>query len=99
MQQTTRPRLGTLLVDRQGIAAVISTRDAIDVVTTVFRAHADGRTALPPKTTLDLRPHGIDGWHIAMPGFDQTSAAAGIKWVGGYTANAHLGLPFVMALL
>ncbi len=75
-------------------------QDAVDAVEEVFRAHGQGRVALPPKISLDMRPLGVDSRHNAMPAYVAPLDAAGIKWAGGYRHNpSKHGLPYVMALV
>jgi ornithine cyclodeaminase/alanine dehydrogenase-like protein (mu-crystallin family) len=89
----------TLLVSRNDVEALLSVRDAIDVVSTVFAAHGWGKAIAPSKASLDLRPLGIPGWHHAMPGYIQPSGAAGLKWVGAYAHNPARGLPLITAMI
>ncbi len=90
----------TALLSRDDVARLVSVPDAVHAVREVFRAHGQGRVAMPAKISLDLRPFGLNAWHNAMPGYIEPAAAAGIKWAGGYADNpARHGLPYVMALI
>jgi alanine dehydrogenase len=90
----------TLLASRSEVDRCLSIDDVITVVEEVFRAHGQGLAEMPPKITLDLGRFGLEAWTNAMPAYVQPTAAAGIKWAGGYARNpATHGLPYVMATI
>ena len=90
----------TLLLSRDLVSKQVGMLDALTTVEAVFKAHGEGRVAMPPKITLDLSPFGLQAWTNAMPAFVEPSGAAGIKWAGGYPENpAKHGLPYVIAVI
>jgi len=69
-----------------------------EIVESALRAHAAGRTQLPPKVDLVL---GDDAFCHAMPALVEQGAgrACGVKWIAGNPANRARGLPQVNGLL
>ena len=86
-----------LYLSRAQIEALeFSLDDVIGAVETCFLEKAAGRVEMPPKPGIHTRP---DAFIHAMPAYLPGLGAAGMKWVSGYPANRHLGLPYITGLL
>jgi ornithine cyclodeaminase/alanine dehydrogenase len=77
-------------------------RVALDMPTIIrlleaaFREKGYGRVEMPPKPGIHTRP---DAFIHAMPAYIPALGSAGLKWVGGYPANASAGLPYISGLI
>ena len=85
----------TLMLSQGDVRAVVTMKDAIEVVRSAFVAHGKGEARMPPKVYLALPEHRGD--FRAMPAY--LAGSAGVKWVNAHPENpARHGLPSVMAL-
>ncbi len=89
----------TLLLSGEDVQACLDLRQAMEVIRDVYDAHARGLAVAAPKSVLDLKPMGIAAWTNATPSYYAPSAAAGLKWAGGYAGNPSKGLPYMLALI
>jgi ornithine cyclodeaminase/alanine dehydrogenase len=62
----------------------------------MFLEKAAGRVEMPPKP--GIHP-AADAFIHAMPAYIPALRAAGVKWVGGFPANAARGLPYISGLI
>lgn len=69
----------------------------IERVEQTYKWYAEGKIIMPSKITLDMEPAGVQGWINSMPSYIQPCDIAGIKWVGGFTNNHKIGLPYIKA--
>lgn len=69
----------------------------IERVEQTYKWFAEGKIIMPSKITLDMAPAGVPGWINSMPSYIQPCDMAGIKWVGGFSDNHKLGLPYIKA--
>lgn len=87
--------MDTLILTRSDVESLTDMAEAVAAVREVFRAHAEGRTQMPPKVYLSLPEHAGD--FRAMPSFFE--GAAGVKWVNSHPQNPKRhGLPAVMGV-
>lgn len=89
----------TLLLSREDVLACLDLDRAMQVIRDVYIAHEQGGVVAAPKSVLDLKQVGIAAWTNATPSYYAPSAAAGLKWAGGYAGNPAKGLPFMLALI
>lgn len=68
----------------------------LEAVARGFVEKGHGRVEMPPKPGIHTQP---DAFLHAMPAFIPALRSAGMKWVGGYPANAAQGLPYISGLL
>jgi ornithine cyclodeaminase/alanine dehydrogenase-like protein (mu-crystallin family) len=68
----------------------------IDLLESMFRHKAAGKTQMPPK--LGIHPLEQSFIH-AMPACVSPLEAAGIKWISAYPNNSRLGLPQISGLI
>jgi alanine dehydrogenase len=87
----------TLLLSREDIQKCLDMPTCLKIVEQVFKAHGEADVVMPPKLSLTLE--GADGWVNAMPAYVGPFDAAGLKWVGGWSANIERGLPFIMGTI
>ena len=86
-----------LYLSRQDVEAVnLPMADIIEALDAMFKQKGAGETEMPPKPGIHTRP---DAFIHAMPAYIPSLAAAGMKWVSGYTANQAKGLPYISGLL
>jgi len=91
-----------LILSEQDVAdclGQLSMEETVALIEEVFRAHGQGRVAMPPKVHLDLEPLGIHGWMNAMPAYLAPEPAMGLKWIGGFAGNPSRGLPYLVGLI
>jgi ornithine cyclodeaminase/alanine dehydrogenase-like protein (mu-crystallin family) len=79
-------------VVRAGVPMV----EILQAVEAMFREKGEGRTEMPPKTSIHPRP---DAFINAMPAYLPKMRAAGMKWVSSFPDNIRRGLPLISALL
>jgi len=94
-----RPTLILSDKDVAGCLAQLEMSQTVTLIEEVFRAHGQGRVAMPPKVHLDLEPLGIQAWMNAMPAYVAPGATMGLKWIGGFNGNPARGLPYLMGLI
>lgn len=86
-----------LVLTRDDLSAVLGPRDLVDALAEAVRAHATGRTRVPPRAA---HPVTDDGLLLLMPaalyGADAT-VALGAKLVTYYGANRARGHPTIYA--
>jgi alanine dehydrogenase len=75
----------------------LSVLSVIERVEQTYKWYAEGKIIMPSKITLDMAPLGVEGWINSMPSYIQPCDIAGIKWVGGFSNNHKLGLPYIKA--
>ncbi len=78
------------------IGAGLSFADAVASVETSFREHGAKRCENPPKPGIHPLP---DAFIHAMPAYLPDRDAAGMKWVGGFSANPARGLPNITGVI
>jgi alanine dehydrogenase len=71
--------------------------DVVARVEETYKWYADGKIIMPSKITLDMAPEGVQSWINSMPSYVKPCNTAGIKWVGGFSGNKKLGLPYIKA--
>ncbi len=87
--------MALLLSDRE-VRSLLSMQDAIAAVEDAFRARGMGKTQMPSKQYLFFERH--EGDLRVMPGYIQTTEAAGVKIVNSHPRNpSEHGLPSVLA--
>ena len=85
----------TLVLTRQDVDHVVTTKLTVDAVEQAFAAFGRGEGSMPPKVYLPIEDH--DGDFRAMP--SRLGDAAGIKWVNVHARNRkNHGLPTVMGV-
>lgn len=85
----------TRILTRADLDGLAPMTDIVEAVEGAFRAHAEGKTQMPPKVYLSLPEHSGD--FRAMP--SKMEGAAGIKWVSSHQKNpADFNLPAVMGV-
>lgn len=89
----------TLLLSKEDVLACLDLDRAMQVIRDVYVAHEQGGVVTAPKSVLDLKQVGIAAWTNATPSYYSPSAAAGLKWAGGYAGNPAKGLPYLLALI
>ena len=82
-------------VERAGVAPA----EVVRAVEDMFREKGEGRTQMPPKTSVYPGREGSGAFINAMPALMTKSGAAGIKWVGMMPDNFERNLPSISALL
>ena len=86
-----------LYLSRADVAAAgLGVSAMIGLLETAFREKGHGRVEMPPKPGIHPQP---DAFLHAMPAYIPAMKSAGIKWIGGYPANAARGLPYITGLL
>ena len=96
MNQPRQTR-GTLLLDRNEIAALVSLEDCLDVVESAFKAHALGETLGSGLLHVEA-PSGE--FHIKAGGLKTPSAYFALKANAGFFGNAErFGLPNIQGLV
>jgi ornithine cyclodeaminase/alanine dehydrogenase len=86
-----------LYLSRADVAAAgLGVSAMIGLLETAFREKGCGRVEMPPKPGVHTQP---DAFLHAMPAYIPAMKSAGIKWIGGYPANATRGLPYITGLL
>jgi len=70
--------------------------DALGIVESSLRAHAEMRVENPPKISLHPCP---DAFITAMPAHLLDKRVCGVKWVSGYPANVPKGLPTISGII
>lgn len=83
----------TLLLDRNGVKALMKMSEVMAVVEEVFRIWGEGRGNMPAKLYLSVERGDFRAMPAALPG------AAGMKWVNVHPRNPSLNLPSVMAII
>jgi ornithine cyclodeaminase/alanine dehydrogenase-like protein (mu-crystallin family) len=78
------------------VRAGVSMDEILGAVESMFREKGEGRTEMPPKTTIHP---GRDAFLNAMPAYLPKIRAAGVKWVSSFPDNARRGLPSISAVL
>src|SRR5688572_3510799 len=87
--------LDTLILTRTDVESLTDMHEVVEAVADVFRAHAEGKTQMPPKVYVSLPQHAGD--FRAMPSFME--GAVGVKWVNSHPQNpVRHGLPVVMGV-
>jgi alanine dehydrogenase len=83
----------TRILTRSELEGLADMAAIVEAVEAAFRAHAEGKSQMPPKVYLTLP----GGDFRAMP--STVEGAAGIKWVSSHPENpARHGLPAVMGV-
>ena len=75
----------------------LSVASVIERVEQTYKWYAESKIIMPSKVTLDMEPMGVPGWINSMPSYIQPCDTAGIKWVGGFSNNHKIGLPYIKA--
>jgi alanine dehydrogenase len=83
----------TLSITEEEIKDILTMKEVLEVVESVFRADSKGETQMPPKIYLNLPRGDFRAMPASIPG------AAGMKWVNAHPRNPEIGLPSVMATL
>ena len=78
-----------LLLNREDIAQVFSTRDAIEAVKTAFQMTEDGKIDSPLRTVINGR---YDGTFLFMPAYAPELDAASLKVIDIFPHNIDSGL-------
>ena len=78
------------------IDAAPSLGETIGIIEGVFAEHGAGRVENPPKPGVHPLP---DAFIHAMPGQLTGKRQVGMKWIGGFFANAAQGLPSLSGLI
>lgn len=68
----------------------------LDLVASIYRAHAAGRIEQPPKPGLHPRE---EAFIHAMPAYLVDEDVPALKWIAGYRRNKHRGLPYLSGLI
>lgn len=68
----------------------------IDLMEETFKNKLEGLVEMPPK--IAIHTHSESFLH-AMPAYLKNPQTAGMKWVGGYSENYKLKLPYISGLL
>ena len=89
----------TMMLSQAEVASCVSVATVTDWVEHVFREWGNGDVVMPAKITLDMARSGIDSWSNAMPAYLVSEGIAGMKWVGGFPANAATDLPYIMGII
>ncbi len=82
------------VLSQQAVFGAISPEEAIERVRDGFAEHAAGRWEMPPKTYLEVPPHGD---FRAMPA--RGGGLAILKWVTSFPGNPAAGRPVVMGMI
>ncbi len=91
------PSRGTLLLDREAIASLLTLEDCIEAVEAAFRAHALGETLVPGLLHIEA-PDGE--FHIKAGGIRVPQPYFGLKANAGFFQNtARFGLPNIQGLI
>ncbi|MBI4354876.1 MAG: ornithine cyclodeaminase family protein [Candidatus Omnitrophica bacterium] len=90
------PRRTTLVLSGHDATRLMTMREALPLVERAFADYARGRSRMPVKLYLDVPPWGD---FRAMPAFQASPLAAGLKWVNAHPNNPQRGLPSVMATI
>lgn len=86
----------TLLFGPEDIANSIDMAAVVKAVEQAFKAYANGKAVMPPKSYVELPQHNGD--FRAMPAYVEESA--GLKWVNVHPNNQEAyGLPTVMGVV
>ncbi|MBI2059613.1 MAG: ornithine cyclodeaminase family protein [Nitrospirae bacterium] len=80
--------MSPLVLSSRDLEQVARMSEAIDVVSDAFRALARGDAQMPPKIYVEVSEHSGD--FRAMPAYNRTLNAAGLKWVTSYAKNIQL---------
>lgn len=88
-----------MILSSADVAKCLSPEDAIETVEYVFGEWGRGDIVMPAKITLDMSRSRGESWSNAMPAYVVSRDAAGIKWIGGYKANARRSLPYIVGVI
>ena len=87
-----------LVLGRDDLRAALAPAELVDVLADAFRAHAEGRTRVPPRTAV---PVTADGLLLLMPAalglHGDAGSALGAKLVTYYARNRERGHPTLYA--
>ncbi len=88
---------GTLLLDREDIASLLTLGDCIVAVENAFRAHSEGKSLTPGLLHTDA-PNGE--FHVKAGGFREPTPYFALKANAGFFKNAECyGLPNIQGLI
>ena len=89
-----------LLSEKETEAVGLSWKEAIQAIEDLFRAHGEGRVAVPAKINVDTNLTGqFRAQGNAMPSFIEDLGVYGIKWITFNFDNAKVGLPGIWATI
>ncbi|MCI5775122.1 MAG: ornithine cyclodeaminase family protein [Aerococcus sp.] len=94
----------TLLLKREDLQQILTTRDINDAVYDVFVQYGEDKVKNPTKVTLDLGQSddwpAYDGYVNALPAYLGEEDIAGMKWVAGIKGErAEAGLPYITGVI
>ncbi len=93
-----KPGQDVLWLSEADVSALLTMKEALQVVENAFALYGRGEVDLPPKVYLDFKPYGGD--LRAMPVYVKGSEpAAGVKIVNSNAANPERGLPAVSGIV
>lgn len=85
--------MGTLILTRSDVTALLTMEEVIEAVEQALRDHAAGRAQMLPKVYIQVEKGDFRAMPAALPG------AAGVKWVNVHPGNRELGLPSIMGII
>jgi ornithine cyclodeaminase/alanine dehydrogenase-like protein (mu-crystallin family) len=87
-----------LILSRSAIEPLLSPPDIVDALGAAFRRHAEGRTAVPPRTVMPVGDRGLLlVMPAAAPGAPAEAGGLGAKLVTFYPDNRARGHPTHLA--
>ncbi|MBE3094817.1 MAG: ornithine cyclodeaminase family protein [Actinobacteria bacterium] len=95
--------MDTLLLSKSDIQKVMTMKDVVEIVDKTFIGFGEGKVINPTKVNIDFGstikwPHYNSNMN-AMPAYVGWLDSAGIKWVGGFSDNAKVGLPYICGMI
>ena len=85
--------MSTLLLTRSQVESLLDMKEVIEAIEGAFKALAEGKATMPPKTYVILEKGDFRAMPSVLPG------AIGLKWVNVHPNNKSGGLPTVMAMM
>jgi len=85
--------MSTLLLTRSQVESLLDMKEVIEAIEGAFKALAEGKAIMPPKTYVILEKGDFRAMPSVLPG------AIGLKWVNVHPDNKSGGLPTVMAMM
>ncbi len=91
----------TVVLDDEKIKKVLDIKDVIKTVEEGFRKKGLGLVSLPPKTGPKLPTAGAfaDSMSVSVSNEKGQLEIFGIKWIGAFTENLKIGLPYLNSII
>lgn len=95
--------MDTLLLSKSDILKVITMKDVVEIVDKTYIGFGEGKVINPTKINIDFGdtvkwPYYNSNMN-AMPAYVGWLDSAGIKWVGGFSDNVKVGLPYICGMI